>query len=268
MNVFNVTITQATLTEIHYIIKNAWRSLGLQDNITFENIHPVQPLLIHIVNLTKKGCNVYYKLLRKKNNLKTILSAREGKWHNELSCTFGVDFWNKNYNLAANIKYENKIKYLQYQINRNCLYTNYRVNKFKRHISPLCTFCVQAGNEAAPSELISHMFFDCDHALNLWQTTINWLKTLNVNIPLDRKALLFGLNDQASTTVNNYLILYVKCFIWKSKFQTKQLTFIALKTFLKSKLDDLKMAYFYEDKESCFEPWLSIYECLVNQIVV
>ena len=82
---------------------------------------------------------------------------------------------------------------------------------------------------------------------------------------MDRKALLFGLNDQAATTVNNYLILCVKYYIWKSKFQTKQLTFLALKTFLKSKLEDLKMAYFYGDKESCFEPWLTVYECLVNQ---
>ena len=264
MNVYNVIVTQETITELHYIIKNALRGLGLPENLSFENIHPFQPLLIYIVNLTKKGCNVYYRLLRKKNNLKTILSEREGKWHNELSCTFGVEFWNKTYNLAANIKFENRIKYLQYQINRNSLFTNYRVSKFQQHISPSCTFCLQAGNLVAPSELISHLFFDCDHALNLWQATINWLKTLNVNIPLDRKALLFGLNDQASTTVNNYLILYVKYFIWKSKFQTKQLTFTALKTFLKNKVEDLKMAYFYEDKECYFEPWLLIYTSLVN----
>ena len=192
MNVYNVIVTQETITELHYIIKNALRGLGLPENLSFENIHPFQPLLIYIVNLTKKGCNVYYRLLRKKNNLKTILSEREGKWHNELSCTFGVEFWNKTYNLAANIKFENRIKYLQYQINRNSLFTNYRVSKFQQHISPSCTFCLQAGNLVAPSELISHLFFDCDHALNLWQATINWLKTLDVNIPLDRKALLLG----------------------------------------------------------------------------
>ena len=159
------------------------------------------------------------------------------------------------------------MKYLQYQINRNSLYT-YRVSKFQRHISPLCTFCVQAGSQFPPSELISHIYFDCDHALNLWQIILNWLKTLNINIPLDRKALLFGLNDQAPTTIINYLILYVKSFIWKSKFQTKQLSFIAFKTFLKSKLDDLKMTYFLGDKESCFEPWQLVYECLENYITL
>ena len=33
------------------------------------------------------------------------------------------------------------MKFLQYQINRNSLFTNYRVNKFKSHKSPNCTLC-------------------------------------------------------------------------------------------------------------------------------
>ena len=196
--------------------------------------------------------------------MKTTLSTRESKWHNELGCTFGIDFWNKTYNLTSNIKYENKIKYLQYQINRNSLFTNYKVNKFKRHISPFCSFCIQAQNPVTPCELVSHIFYDCDYVLNLWQEIINWLKTLNINIPLDRKALLFGLSDQASTSVQNYLILYTKYFIWVTKFQTKQLGFDSFRTFLKNKLEDLKRAYYYENKERCFEPWLLIYECLVS----
>ena len=264
MNVFNTDISPETLIEIHFIIKSARRKLGLQNDISTEIVYPFQPLLINLANLTNKGCNVYYRVLRKKNNIKTTLSTRESKWHNELGCTFGIDFWNKTYNLTSNIKYENKIKYLQYQINRNSLFTNYKVNKFKRHISPFCSFCIQAQNPVTPCELVSHIFYDCDYVLNLWQEIINWLKTLNINIPLDRKALLFGLSDQASTSVQNYLILYTKYFIWVTKFQTKQLGFDSFRTFLKNKLEDLKRAYYYENKERCFEPWLLIYECLVS----
>ena len=100
--------------------------------------------------------------------------------------------------------------------------------------------------------------------MNLWQEIINWLKAFDINIPLDRKALLFGLPDQAATTVQNYLILYAKYFIWKSKFQTKQLVFTAFKIFLKNKIEDLKRAYCYEEKEYRFEPWKLIYDCLVR----
>ena len=71
-------------------------------------------------------------------NLGTILAQRESKWHTELNCSFGSDFWNRTHSLAAGIKNENKMKFLQYQINRNSLFTNYRVNKFKNHKSPNC----------------------------------------------------------------------------------------------------------------------------------
>ena len=90
------------------------------------------------------------------------------------------------------------------------------------------------------------------------------MKTFDINIPLDRKALLFGLQGQAANSVQNYLILYTKYFIWKSKFQTKQLVFNAFKTFLKNKIEDLKRAYYYEEKEYRFEPWQLMYDRLVR----
>ena len=49
MNTYNVLLTQETLTELHYIIKKAWRSLGLRENISFENTYPFQPFLINII---------------------------------------------------------------------------------------------------------------------------------------------------------------------------------------------------------------------------
>ena len=105
---YDIVISQETMIEIHYIIKNARRNLGLQVDISSEIVLPFQPLLMNIVNLTKTGCSVYYRMLRKKTNLKTTLSARENKWHLELGCTFGVDFWNRTYSLVSKIKFENK----------------------------------------------------------------------------------------------------------------------------------------------------------------
>ena len=81
-----------------------------------------------------------------KKNLSSTQSEREFKWHTELQATFGTDFWGKTYSLTAGIQNENKIKWLQYQIVRNSLFTNYKVNKIKPHISPFCTFCGHLGN--------------------------------------------------------------------------------------------------------------------------
>ena len=124
--------------------------------------------MIKIINLAKKGCSSYTKLLRKKKNLTTNLAGRENRWHLELQRNYGVDFWNKTYYLTASIKNENKMKFFQFQINRNSLFTNYKVNKFKQHVSPLCSFCSHIDG-FTERELVSHLFFFCDLVLNLWQ---------------------------------------------------------------------------------------------------
>lgn len=168
------------------------RSVGLNCNSFIKTFLPYQPLLINIVNLTKKGCSVYCKFLKKRSNLNTTLAERENKWHRELNCTFGSSFWNKTYTLAADIKNENKIKWFQFQINRNSLFTNYKVNKCKPNISPQCTFCSHL-DEFSHTELVSHLF---DFALKLWQELKHWLVTLNLNLPLNRAKLLFGIHEE------------------------------------------------------------------------
>ena len=48
--------------------------------------------------------------------------------------------------------------------------------------------------------------------------------------------MLFGIHDQSSNSVQNFIILCVKYII----FQDKDLSINSFKTFLKNKLDDLK----------------------------
>ena len=109
---FDIEVTEEDLIEMHFIIKQSRRNLGLNDNDAISTCYPFQPLLINIANMTKKGCNFYYRLLHKNINLRTSLAKQETKWHNELNCIYEPTFWNKTYALAANIKNESKIKYL------------------------------------------------------------------------------------------------------------------------------------------------------------
>ena len=92
---FQVEVSEENFIELHYIIKIARQCLEINDDCSIPTFLPYQPLLLNIVNLTKKGCSAYSKLLRKKVNLNTPLVNRELKWHTELQCTFGADFWNK-----------------------------------------------------------------------------------------------------------------------------------------------------------------------------
>ena len=261
---FNIIMSEELYIELRYIFKNACRSLGLVDSF-FPSTHlPAQPLLIKMANIVKKGCNAYYRFLRKSINMSINLVDRERRWHNELGCVFGIDYWNKIYALTAGIKNENKMKYVQFQINRNSLFTNYKVNKFKPNVSPGCTLCELEEVNDPPSELISHLFFDCSQVLNIWIEVKNWLRTININLPLDRNILLFGYLEENSNSVSNYLILCVKYYIWKTKLQFQQLSFLALQNFFKNKMDDLRNAFLYEDKLYKFEPFVVVYNSLLS----
>ena len=154
------------------------------------------------------------------------------------------------------------MKFVQFQINRNSLFTNYKVNKFKPYISPACTFCVLEEVNNPPSELVSHLFFSCQQVNDMWVEVRNWLRIININLPLDRKVLLFGYQEQNSNSLLNYIILCVKYYIWRTKLQVQQLSFTALQRFIKNKIDELKDAFLYEDKVCKFEPFLVLYNSL------
>ena len=219
---------------------------------------PLQPLLINIANITKSGCNRYYRMLVKNNALESTAQVRERKWNLELGRTYGVHVWNSIYVLCSKIRNENKTKWLQYQINRHSLFTNHRVNKFKPHISPQCSYCQNS------DELVSHLFFNCNFTLDLWTKIKQWLQTFQTNLPLDIKTMLFGdLGKPSETIINNYVILAAKHYIWRTKFQENPvLNFNCFKNFLKFKLDDLKNAYDYEGKSFLFDQWMNIFTSL------
>ena len=254
-------ISDDDLTEIHYIIAAARQKSEIKEDVATEPQLPTQPLLIGVANLTRTGCGSYSKLLRMQQVLKNHRSDREIRWHRELQCTSGIEFRNRVYSFTASIKYENKIKWLQYQINRNSLFTNYKVNKFRPDISPLCVFCSQVEN-FPKFELVSHLFYDCDFVLNFWQNLNIWLATLDINIPLDRVKLLFGVLTEPSNSVVNFTILCSKSFIWRSKFSTKELSLASFQKYFLHKLTDLKHVNKMIGKENKFEVWNDIYDYL------
>ena len=211
--------------ELLYILGCAKSNLGLKDATNLCTQYPFQPLLIKILMSVKKGCSHYYRLLRKVKNLSTSLSSREEKWNEELGLTLSPRFWNSTYKLTSDIKNDNRLKWLQYQIQRNSLYTNYRVHKYNTQVSPYCTFCLQESETCTNFESISHLFYGCKFVVKLWEAVGNWLKPFGVTISLDIKSLLFGCHDQPVTSISNYVILTVKYYVWISKYKNNELNF-------------------------------------------
>ena len=153
---------------------------------------------------------------------------------------------------------------MQFQINRNSLYTNYRVNKFNAQVSPFCTFCQQDPSIVPSIEKIAHLFYDCHLVQYLWTEVGDWFGSLAIDLPLSRTNVLFGIQNQLITSVPNYVILYVKYYIWITKQKQHHLSMVALKNFFRAKLNDLKNVYLYQDRVVMFDQWINVYENLLD----
>ena len=142
--------------ELRYIMNLTLQKLRLHIHRVLKNIKPYRPLLIDIALSVKSGCSYYYKLLRKSKNLSNNMVLREQKWHTELNTIISFTFWEKARNLCASIKYENPLKWLQFQIIRNYLQTNFVVSHFLQGVNPECQYCLIS------NETISHIFLETD----------------------------------------------------------------------------------------------------------
>ena len=204
--------TQEQYIDIWYIITTARQSLGIREENILPKADPMQPLLINLATMTKKGCSVYYKLLTQKQIMNSKIYIRQIKWHDNLNSVFSVDFWKNVWLSISQIKYENKIKWLQYNIARSCLMTNTKVSKFKAEVSPLCTYCRNH------PEQILHLFWVCHNVWNFWNEVHNFFIQMNILIPLIRHKILFGVHDKKPDSISNYIILTAKQYIWHNKF--------------------------------------------------
>ena len=231
------------------IVTTAFNRVGLHLGCVNSVFFPIQPLLVNIAFQTKKGCSAYYKPLRVIKNSKISQAGKENKWHREIGKTYSVDFWNKAYFYTSSIKYDNKLKWMQYQIVRNCQYTNLRVNKFKPYISPLCSFCAEC------DETISHLYFGCRISKDFWHSLAQFLANSNILVPIHEATILFGFHNEDPNSVSNTIILWAKSYIWNVKFKNVHPSLDAFKSILKQRLVELKELFEFNEKEDKILPW-------------
>ena len=211
----------------------------LNFNIHTSTIHPEprQPLLISLLSVQKKGCRTFYDCLMSKQFLNTGTGSVENKWHTELGTLLSVHSWDHFYKMQSKIKFFNDIKWLQYRILHHSLKTNYVVSKFINDVNPDCTFC------KANPETISHLFFFCPLVVNFWEVIKNTFSNFDVEINITASKIFFSDLKHSADSRNNMLILFAKMFIWKQKFEKKDLNIIAFKIYSMHTLTTLCCIY-------------------------
>ena len=249
-------ISNEKFIDIRYVLSLSIQKLKIANNRVYCASYPQKPFLIDMAFSTTKGCSSYYKILTEKSKLKNKMHLRELKWHNELGSQFSINFWNNSRRLCANITFDNNLKWLQFQINRNSLQTNYIVSHFKRNVSQKCQYCSDF------DELVSHLFWTC----RVVKTFLNEVFILFSNINFDynpsKTQMLFGFHDLPFSHPKNYITIIIKKYIWATKFKSCQLNLNVFKSLLKSYIIDLKYIYVMLKKENNINEWNTILNTL------
>ena len=218
---------------------------------------------MEIANLTAKGSKSFYNLIRAKKNLENKIHLREQKWHQSLGCIFSVQIWSERYRRCQKIKYDNKLKWLVYQVTRGSQFSNVRVNKFMPAVSKDCTFCTLEGTQPPISpETLEHLYYGCNSTHNFWNPTLAWLSAKDCYIDFDRSTLLFGTAKHPPNSKENILIQLSKNFLWKMRCSKKLPTFLIFRKYLKFKIELLRNSLEYDNKKAEAESWKSIHDTL------
>ena len=236
-------------------------------NLNFKTHHPDLsdtgspriPPLHKISCLQTKGCGIFYQILRIREISQTNTAKFENKWHQELGTTFSVQFWDNIWKLLRNQYVSNRMKWVQLQINKFLLPTNYSVSKYKPTQNPSCSFCLTGNPTGNHIERLSNLFWECPLVQEFWDIVGNILKNCNPTFKLGRKEAIFGDMDTGFNSVENTVLLLSREFIWVQKFTSKKLDIIMYINFMKRELAQLFELVQIKNKTNEFlKCWLQI----------
>ena len=184
--------------------------------------------------------------------LNNKIYKRENKWHEELGCIFSINFWNSSRKLGKNIYLDNALKWLQFQILRNSLQTNFIVSHFKANVTNKCQYCLES------DELISHLYWTCRVVKSFFDQLITHFAGLNIDFAANKTQLLFGLQDEDIIHPKNLFLLVFKRYVWVTKFRDCNLNLVGFKSFFKTYVIDLKYILCIKKENYKFEQWNAI----------
>lgn len=170
-------------------------------------VYPMQPICVRLLDRTKKGCRILYDIL----NYKTAIIKSQPKWCRDLNVN-NLN-WNALYKIPFKILKETKLKWLQYRINHRILGTNQLLFKMNLRQDDLCSFC------KTESETISHLLYDCNIVQLFWSNLKTWMNLTdpNINVEWSKPDIILG-NPVFQPSVNQ-LIIFTKFFIYQSKMK-------------------------------------------------
>ena len=217
--------------------KNAVETMVKKHKIKYQQIDfQSRPAITQFLLHSDKGCSWWTKLQRYTFSSRQFVTKIENRWElrfgNPANQRTSIDFWNMVHRRNKELKFDNKIRMLQYEINRDSLKTNIILSKFVAGRTDKCTFC------DTQRETITHLFVNCNITRNLltsieyyWQ---NWMKT--TRDPLTTKEIIFGKFLHNLNLKRYILVLYYKRYIWIKRCKKEQISLISFNTWFRHEM--------------------------------
>ena len=252
---YNIHLDFLSYHRIKSSIKLATKNLNYKifnENLSDTKL-PRLPAIHKLGCLQSKGCGSFYQTLRAGEVLRRSTAESENKWHTELGTVFSIDFWDKIWKLTKNSMVNNKMKWVQLQINRYLLPTNYTVNKYKPSQDPRCTFC------SNHTEMLPTLLWVCPVVQGFWEMVGNILTHYFPQFQLGRKEAIFGHVNSKQDSVLDTILLLSKQFLLKQKFTSKILDDVMYINFMRQELSQMTNIMQIRGKMSDFlKNWDSI----------
>ena len=226
----------------------------LRDKLVIQNCRDcVVSIDLVLSTNQKKGGRSFYEILKAREWAENNTAACEKKWQQELNTTFSVNFWDNVWKLNKYLLCSNKMKWVNLQILRYILPTNYTVNKYNANQDPGCSFC------ANHDERLSTLLWSCPVVREFWDMVGNIIKKYFPQASFGRKEAIFGDQNSKGNSIINTIIILAKKFIWVQKFGSKTLRELEYILFMKKELALLKdIMKFKGDFAEFHTEWIEI----------
>ena len=252
---YNAKLNFLNFHRLKQVIKNAAKNLNFKifDKNSSDILLPRLPVIHKISTAQSKGCRIFYKALKAREWEENGTLESEERWQTELDTRFSVIFWDRIWNLSKYFLCSNKMKWINLQILRYILPTNYTVNKYKESQDPRCSFCTNH------DERLSTLVWSCLVVREFWTMVGNIISNYFPQFHLGRKEAIFGDYNTRGDSIINTMILLAKQFIWNQKFGSKSLGEVDYILFMIKELSFLKNTMKFKGKYAEFyTEWFKI----------
>ena len=206
---FNIKTNYLEYHRVISCIKLYLNKTNSKDNVILK---PTIPNQIRLISKSKKGCKVFYNVLKGPENV----SDNIPNWVKKLDTEVNTNMWKHSYITCFNTIQDNSLRWLQYKILNNILGTKAYRYKVKLSDSPLCSMCNHS------DETCIHLFATCEKVRCFWQNLQSIiLQNTNFMLNIDTTNIIFGyhVHDKFQIPVNVIYMAAKKYIFQTSRHQ-------------------------------------------------